>query len=188
MNNHLNLVILLLLFVFISCNGDKNEENKKNENNNSNFSDNLTCKKNYGMSFPPFKNSEEINFTLKELKALNINKIRIAIDWKYREPNKGEYNWKAMDERMNSAGENNVSVLLTVHSSGPDWACSNVKNDKSCVFNDEEDFKRYVKDMINRYEIDKIQFGNEWENTYAGTMEEFVKFNNILYETVKDSR
>jgi len=43
--------------------------------------------------------------------------------------------------------------------------------------------------MLNRYknQIAKIQFGNEWnlEFWYAGTAQDFVAANNILYDLTK---
>jgi hypothetical protein len=33
-----------------------------------------------GISFPPFSNSDQIDFTIREIKNLAIDRIRIAID------------------------------------------------------------------------------------------------------------
>ncbi len=146
----------------------------------------ISCNKAYGLSFPPFSNSDQIDFTIREVNSFNLDRIRIAINWENREPQKGEFYWEPMDYRMQQAKQNNISVLLSVHSHGPDWACSELENEKSCVYSNEVDFKNYITEVLSRYEIDKIQFGNEWENSFVGTMEEYVKFNNILYDITKN--
>jgi len=141
-----------------------------------------------GISFPPVGNDQEREFTLQHLKTLNANLIRNSIHWKFREPEKGNFNWKNDDNRIDFFNNNGISLLLTVESDGPDWACS-LRNEKSCVYNNEEDFRNFVNAFITRYKgkIDKIQFGNEWDNNfwYVGTAEEFTTFNNILFEEVK---
>ncbi|MCD4760224.1 beta-galactosidase [archaeon] len=170
------LIILVLLTIVLYIN-----------NNETRNHFNITCEKTYGLSFPPFSNPDQIDFTLNQLETFNIDRIRIAIDWKNREPEKGEYYWAPMDYRMKKAKEKNISVFLTVPSNGPEWACSNIKNDKTCVFNGEESFSEFLTEILSRYQIDKIQFGNEWETTYAGTMQEFVRFNNLFYDLVKET-
>lgn len=144
------------------------------------------CKKEYGISFPPFSNKKQIDFSVKELAELGIDKVRLAIDWSNREPQKGNYNWKPMDLRMDLAKKNGLKVLLTVPSNGPNWACSEVKNEKSCVFKNKTDFETFVREILKRYQLDKIQFGNEWDNAFVGSAEEFVEYNNLLYEITKE--
>ena len=55
------------------------------------------------------------------------------------------------------------------------------------MFADENDFKNYVTTLLTRYPdaFEMIQFGNEWELHYPGTMSDFVRFNNLLFDTVK---
>lgn len=144
------------------------------------------CKKQYGISFPPFSNKKQIDFSVKELAELGVDKVRLAIDWSNREPEKGSYNWKPMDLRMDLAKENGLKVLLTVPNNGPDWACSKVKDEKGCVFKNKEDFQLFVREILKRYQLDKIQFGNEWDNAFIGSAEEFVEYNNLLYEITKE--
>ncbi len=39
--------------------------------------------KDIGLSFPPFKNNGQMEFTLGHLKTLNVNRIRISENWNY---------------------------------------------------------------------------------------------------------
>ncbi|GEM_PF-2570465 len=87
-----------------------------------------------GMSFPPFADSKQIEFTIDKIKKLSIDRIRIAVDWRNREPVQGTFNWTAMNQRMNAAKENNISVFLTIISIGPDWACLTPGSDGAGIY------------------------------------------------------
>jgi hypothetical protein len=143
-----------------------------------------------GISFPPVTDIEDREFTLEQLHALGIEHIRIAEDWSYREPVEGQFKWDPLDERIEWAVQNQISLLLTIQANGPDWACDlNRRNERSCVFRESGDFENYITALLLRYpnQIEKIQFGNEWasDNWYLGTPEEFVTFHNILYQAVQ---
>ncbi len=102
----------------------------------------------------------------------------------------GTFNWASLDERIEWAESNGIEVLLTIQSNGPDWACSSTQNTNSCVFNDNDKFKNYVEQLLQRYpnRIAKIQFGNEWQSDfwYVGTQQEFVTANNIVYNAIQE--
>jgi len=142
-----------------------------------------------GISFPPVADDEQRSFTAPKLADLNVSKIRIGEDWSLREPVKGEFNWGPLDKRVNWAKENNIQILLTIQSKGPEWACSSTKNDNSCVYTDNNDFKNYVEALLQRHPntFYKIQFGNEWQSDfwYVGTAEEYSTASNIVYDAVQ---
>jgi len=141
------------------------------------------------MSFPPVRDIEQRTFSKKHLDTLWVEKIRFGEDWTFREEVKWEYKWKPLDERIQWLKDNNYELLLTVQSKGPDWACSELVNEKWCVFKDNSDFKRYTDTLAQRYSnmIEKIQFWNEWQIKwwYPGEAEEFVESHNALYESFK---
>lgn len=143
----------------------------------------------FGISFPPITNKEQRNFSTPILQELNVKRIRFGENWKYREPEKGKFNWNPLDDRIDWALENNQKVLITIQSNAADWACSDIKSKKSCVFKDNSDFKNYIELLLKRYpnKITKIQFGNEWQTLfwYAGTAQQYVQANNIVYEAVQ---
>ncbi|NPA35590.1 MAG: T9SS type A sorting domain-containing protein [Chlorobi bacterium] len=141
-----------------------------------------------GISFPPIEDATQRDFTKNCLNDLGVKKIRFAEEWKLREPEEGEFYWSPLDSRINWASENNYEIMLTIQSNGPDWACSSIQNDQSCVFNNEL-FKIYIDSLLKRYSgrISKIQFGNEWQSDYwyIGSAADFIEANNILYNSVK---
>lgn len=142
-----------------------------------------------GLSFPPVQEEKHRAFTAEHLNRLGIDRIRFAVAWEHIEPAKGKFKWAAFDKRIKFIGGNNLSLLLTVQSNGPSWACSGRKNKKSCVYRNEDDFKAFVEALLSRYsnKIDKIQFGNEWPSRwwYIGEADDYVRLNNILYDAVK---
>jgi hypothetical protein len=143
-----------------------------------------------GLSFPPVSNANQRSFTKEQLDALEVHMIRFAEDWRNREPEKGTFIWRPLEERLTWVRENQISLLLTVQSNGPDWACDPIKqNERSCVYRDPQEFTNYINALLRKHpnQIDKIQFGNEWlsDYWYAGSANDFVQFNNILYEAVQ---
>ena len=140
-----------------------------------------------GIAFPPFANQEQIDFSLQHLKALNVTKIRLGETWALREPTKGNFNWGPLDQRVQAVIDNSLSLLLTIHVGAPNWACSEIKNDYTCVPKNKQDFRNYIRELVQRYsnKIDKIMFENEFESHWAGSKEDLVTFANILYEEVK---
>lgn len=144
----------------------------------------------FGISFPPVSNDEQRSFAKPLLAELNVDRIRFAEEWKFREPIQGDYNWGPLDDRIDWASANGLKILLTIQSNGPNWACSNQENANSCVFAEEDAFKSYISSLLQRYsnKIEKIQFGNEWQTDfwYIGTAEEFIRANNIVYNAIQE--
>ena len=172
---------LLLLFMFFSC---EKAEGQFEVDSDYNL-DYVVL----GISFPPITNQEQRNFTTPLLDELNVKHIRISEDWSFREPTLGNFNWDPLDNRIDWAVRNNIKVLLTIQSNGPDWACSTIQNDNSCVYNNNIEFKNYIEQLLQRYsgKIAKIQFGNEWQSNfwYIGNEQQFTTSSNILYNAVQ---
>ena len=143
-----------------------------------------------GISFPPVADIAQREFSKLHLDYLGVSKIRFAENWALREPTQGNFNWIPLDERINWASNNNYEIMLTIQSNAPEWACSAVQNNQSCVFNDNNDFKLYIDSLLQRYsgKINKIQFGNEWQSDYwyVGNSNDFIIANNILFNSVQE--
>lgn len=143
-----------------------------------------------GISFPPVADDTQRTFSKTHLDFLGVTKIRFNESWELREPSQGNFNWQPLDDRINWAINNGFEILLTIQSKGPGWACSSIQNGQSCVFSDNNFFQIYIDTLLKRYpnQIDKIQFGNEWQSDYwyAGEADDFIEANNILYNAVQN--
>ena len=123
------------------------------------------------------------------MQELSLDRVRIAIDWRNREPERLSYYWEPMDVRMQAAKDSNLKVFLTIESIGPSWATIEGENDN--LF-DETALKSFMESILLRYDnIDKIQFGNEWETGTGGytdwpSLQKFVLYTNMLYEAVQE--
>ncbi|MBC2845684.1 glycosyl hydrolase [Winogradskyella flava] len=171
--------LVVITVLTINCSDDKTNYNSE--------SSSITYT--LGISFPPVSDNEQRNFTDPLLNELNVKHIRIGEDWSFREPIQGSFNWQPLDDRINWATENNINILLTIQSNGPDWACSDLQNQNSCVYNNNNEFKNYIQQLLQRYpnQISKIQFGNEWQSDfwYIGSEEQFTEANNIVYDAIQ---
>ncbi|MBN2626215.1 MAG: beta-galactosidase [Spirochaetales bacterium] len=143
-----------------------------------------------GISFPPFADEGQIDFTLRQLRKLSVDRIRIAVDWRNREPERGAFYWEPMDRRMEAAARQGVSVFLTIASLGPEWARLEPGSDGACLL-DEAAFADFAEALLTRYDnIDRIQYGNEWEGGSPGettytdpaSIRNFVFCTNALYD------
>ena len=142
-----------------------------------------------GIAYPPVQDDEQRAFSLPILQELDVQDIRFNEEWAFRQPTEGgSFAWSPLDERLAWASANGIQVLLTVSSNGPDWACSEIRNERSCVYNNNQDFQNYIEQLLQRYpnQIYRIQFGNEWQSDfwYVGTAQEFVAANNIVSDAI----
>lgn len=147
----------------------------------------------FGISFPPVKNGEELYFTYTTLKDLNTNRVRISENWKYREPTQDSFNWSPLDARIKNLDNQGIQFILTIQSDAPEWIkhTSSSYNERSVAFTDSNNaqFEIYLERLLKRYKgkIKEIQFGNEWQSRwwYSGSKEEFTRTQNLFYDTVK---
>lgn len=145
-----------------------------------------------GMSFPPVTNATQRNFSKTHLDTLNVKLVRFSENWTLREATPGVYNWAPLGNRMDWITNNNYSLLLTIQSNGPDWACNPlVQNELSCAFADSVAFRQYIDTLLLLYgsDIDKIQFGNEWHSDYwyIGSAKDFIRAHNTVWESVQEN-
>ena len=198
-------IFIVFVLLLISCWQEKwndliNNDNKTkymisneiNSNDSINLKSNISNEKSVvkndfiGLSFPPTSNKEFLDLSLSKLNDLWLNKVRIATNWKLREPRKNNFYWTPFDRRINFFYENNIWVLLTIQANWPDWACEQ-KNKDTCTFKDIEEFRKFIHVLVKRNsnKIQKIQFWNEWDIKFVWNPEIFVKYNNIVYEEAK---
>ncbi|MDP2812537.1 MAG: cellulase family glycosylhydrolase [bacterium] len=139
----------------------------------------------------------ETDFSISVMNDLGINKTKIWENWILREPVSGEYIWAGLDMRVNSLSAADKDIIFIIKPVGIvngsiSWYCRvDLANQDSCVFKPEyeDDFAKYIQAIVQRYpgKIDKIEFSNEWDSNlhFIGTAQDYVKYANILYDTVK---
>lgn len=204
------IVIILLLVIGLTPNlrnyfFDREEINSPFINYNApidsvitNTSKNLVEGDKFGLNVN-VRTAEEINFSLSVMDDLGVGKTRFFENWVLREPAPGEESWKGLDTRINTLYESGKNFIITLKPVGITndkvaWYCQKDKaNINSCVFKleYEDDFEQYIKSIIERYpgKINNIQFSNEWDSEYhfKGSAQDYVKYANILYDTVKNN-
>lgn len=144
----------------------------------------------FGLSYPGVTETADRGFTLSNLQTLSLSRVRFDEDWKHREPVEGEFNWAPLDDRMQWLADNEISVLLTIQSNGPNWACEpDLSNERTCIYSNTDKFENYIQTLLQRYpnQIEQLQFGNEWLSPYwfLGSANDFVEYNNIVYRSVQ---
>ena len=106
----------------------------------------------FGLSYPGVTETEDREFTRSNLQALSLSRVRFDEGWKYRESIEGEFNWAPLDGRIQWLADNKISVLLTIQSNGPGWACeAELSNERTCVFSDADKFENYITALLQRY-------------------------------------
>jgi len=181
---------LIIFFALITLHACYNTSNNANVMCKT-YNNNVNCSKeglNLGMSFPPIQNSYQRDLTQTYLKDLAIKKIRFEVHWDLREPIKNNFNWTPLDERLLWTQNEGLEVLLTIGAKAPDWACTLIKNNQSCIYKSSNDLKNFIDTLLIRYsnQIARIQYANEWQNDFGfiGSKENFVTYNNILFSSV----
>jgi len=192
------LFLTLVSYVLWSTSNqeDKNSTISENEYSSEETSaptnNEKTSSKDYfwGISFPAVSTVEQLNITKRVLEDVDADKVRFSAHWKFIEPQKGEYDWEALDIRVGTLTEAGVSILLTIESDGPEWACSNTRNAKSCIYSDLDAFEDFVSALAKRYKdkVAYIQFGNEMisDDFFVGSAEQYIKSQNIVYRIYKN--
>jgi hypothetical protein len=144
-----------------------------------------------GLSYPPLKNEQQRKFSKNHMEKLNIDLVRTGVSWSYIEANEGHFTWSGFDKRMQFFNENNIDILLTISSDGPEWNVDQ-KTPESSTYKNITAFEVFLQALFTRYadyNIHKIQFGNEWPNEYQfiGTAEQYVNYSNTVYEIANET-
>ncbi|HBE02965.1 MAG: hypothetical protein A2096_00900 [Spirochaetes bacterium GWF1_41_5] len=143
----------------------------------------------WGISFPPGRTPNELAFTAVYYQKAGIKRLRLSENWSLREPKKGSFNWPPLDARVNWADKNHFLLMLTLETEAPDWARSPAPPRGNGFCRSEDDFRRYISALLDRYagKLDKIQFGNEWDSFagYNGTAADYLRFHQIVAEETR---
>lgn len=139
-----------------------------------------------GISFPPVGSVEHRQFTIDELRQLGVRHIRFAENWQHRGMQPDFSPLISRVVQLRNAGH---LILLTVQSNGPDAACAK-RNLHSCLITKDAPFETYLQGLLEAIgdDIDAIQFGNEWDNQFVGSPEEFLELHQRFAQVVRRER
>jgi hypothetical protein len=93
---------------------------------------------------------EDMRRQLATLHDAGIRWIREDFPWERIEPQHGRFDWRATDELMAAAAEEEVDVLAIAGYSAP-WSTSDPGGDVHAPPRDDGDYAAYVRAMVERY-------------------------------------
>jgi len=145
---------------------------------------------------------QEMDQYISYLAQAGVRKARIDIIWKDVEPQKGIFSFKIfgkdLDKIVNTYRKYGIEVLGLVQTT-PNWAttCPGYDNPNKCPPNDINDYKNFLKVLVNHYKS-SISYWEIWNepntqnffNTYPDTSldtraQEYVKLLSAAYTTIK---
>ena len=140
-----------------------------------------------GMAFPPVGSADQLAFTQTALGELGISQIRIAENWKRRGLTPTPQEFAPLVRRITNLRARGLRIMLTVQADGPNAACEQ-RNDHGCLIAADAPFESYVTALLEAVgpQLDSIQFGNEWDNQFAGTPAQYLALQNRFARVVRD--
>ena len=142
-----------------------------------------------GMAFPPVQSTIDREFTINELNALNIRHVRIAENWKRRGMSPEAHRFAPLKRRLVELSSAGIDVLLTVQTDAPHSFCR-ASNKHGCVFEEKAPFEAYLIALLDAVgdDVTAIQFGNEWDNQFAGTTEEYLALHSRFSKIIRTKK
>jgi hypothetical protein len=181
------LILILLIAVTICCCACGTDLNIGIDNDDSyNYMEEVDFSIPLGISFPPSSTAEYREKAQVYLEDLNIDRIKLEINWQFVETEQGYYDWDNLDERIDFYNLHNVKVFACLKTLLPTYL---INDYTEISINEIDEFRDFVSAFINRYssKLYMVQVGNEWDGWggFAGSESDYVAINNVLYEETK---
>jgi polysaccharide biosynthesis protein PslG len=134
------------------------------------------------------------NIWMNDVEELGLNWIKQQVRWYNIEPEKGQYDWSALDLALPIAAERNIKVLISVVAA-PDWAREpGVDLSAEGPPADPQDFVDFVIAILDRYPgmIHAIEVWNEqnidreWMSIQGLSAANYVTLLRETYQAVKN--
>lgn len=140
----------------------------------------------------------------KVISDAGIGVIRLSCPWSAREPQRGQYDWSGLDERILTLNGLGIEVFLTLDSDAPWGVESTTVGARNRPPLDMAVWQEFVSRTVERYDADGVddapglktptryfQVANEWigENNksggWSGTQDQLIALFNASYDAVK---
>lgn len=128
-----------------------------------------------GIAFPPVADERQRAFSVAAIGNLGIQHVRVSDRWSLRGLNPKDTDYLPLVRRIAQLRTSGLKVLLTIELSAPDGACG-LSNEFACVIASDAPFEAYIEGLLAAVgsDLDAIQIGNEWDNRFPGTAEQFL--------------
>ena len=121
---------------------------------------------------------------------LDLDWMKFQLQWWLVEPAPGEFQWFFYDGVVDEAYNHGLQVMVSIVGA-PEW--SRAANNHIGPPDDYQEFARFLRDMIERYEgkIHAIEVWNEqnldreWQTANGISPEDYVQFLQVSYEAIK---
>jgi hypothetical protein len=103
-----------------------------------------------GVAFPPNADVEQREFTVEQLNALSIDRIRIGQAWELREPERDQFNWEPLAARMDRLPGEGIDLFVTLEfvtleiKDMPEWLDNLSDGERDA------EFREYVEALTTR--------------------------------------
>lgn len=121
---------------------------------------------------------------------LGLDWVKMQMQWWLIEPSPGEFQWFFYDGVVDEAHNHGLQLMVSIVGA-PEW--TRAANNHIGPPDDYEEFARFLRDLIQRYEgkIHAIEVWNEqnldreWQTANGISPEDYVRFLQVAYEAIK---
>jgi polysaccharide biosynthesis protein PslG len=121
---------------------------------------------------------------------LGLDWVKMQMQWWLIEPSPGEFQWFFYDGVVDEAHNHGLQLMVSIVGA-PEW--TRAANNHIGPPDDYEEFARFLRDLIQRYEgkIHAIEVWNEqnldreWQTANGISPEDYVRFLQVSYEAIK---
>ncbi len=135
---------------------------------------------------------------IKPIQELDVNTIRVPLQWQYVKLRPGEYDWGSIDRFVKSARAKQIEILFTIRTTFPEKKeILKSRRKKSSIQTsqinppslDANEWVYFVETLANRYRGQGVNYEieNEVNNeaSWKGTLEEYLELLKRAYDVIK---
>jgi polysaccharide biosynthesis protein PslG len=146
------------------------------------------------IQIPPSLNPDEMNGWYRSAQQMNSHWVKIQVRWEIIEPERGQYDWEALDLAMAGARGFGIRPMLSIVTA-PDWAReSGVNIDRHGPPANFADYVGFVRTILERYDgqVYAVEIWNEqnldreWTSIQGLSARNYVELLRQTYNMVQE--